>query len=671
VRKVQTTPVPTPYDPDPSDPLRRLTPPPAPDGPPPETIPSSVFGPAATGEVTLSNPDEEAADNLELSLAAVTGRDPDPAVVARRGPVFDDASITPRIDAAEADGRFDDFDASGIDEFLAGEPAPPPRPSPLAPHQTWEEQGLTAGDTPPRRFGGQFWDDIRGPAPVDQAPPGYRAPVLDDQGNLIGRRPAAQSRSLADFVQPVPAPQQTVAAPPAWSPSDFQPPPDPYNMVRPSPQVPTGLPAMAPQIDQGGIMSAQSVGVPRPRPMSPQQARQQVPGMVANAVAGGPAPAGLTGMLTPPGVSPSALGEQTPTARPESFPQPRYAIPRSRPEDLTGEVELTSLAAHDRLEMPQFNPYEDYAKRNPTIPRSPGVDAVAPRPTPPPAGPEGLKVQTKPVPVPGAPAPAPAPAPGAPPVLPSITAMNPSPAAQPVPLGAGTMRMPARNPNAPLEDQGLWKYLSPEGMPAPPTQAAATPESYPQGILSQDMPPVELSAGMPADLLRAPADTGEVVVQGSHGNPTLTTRHQRAWQRLVDKGWTPAQASGIVGTFMVEGFDRLDTRARGDKGTSYGIGQWRKERHESLKAKAAEWGRPWDDLDTQVDFFDWEIRNSPSERRALTRLQAARTPEEAAAAMASYERAVGWKKNGGRGVIHFGRRKHRSNYLHTAFARQR
>lgn len=134
-------------------------------------------------------------------------------------------------------------------------------------------------------------------------------------------------------------------------------------------------------------------------------------------------------------------------------------------------------------------------------------------------------------------------------------------------------------------------------------------------------------------------------------------RQQYAMQRLMSpghgpngKGWSAAQASGIVGRFMVEAYDHLDTNARGDlsiPGASVGIGQWNRERKQALikYSKQHPGGAP-NNFDTQLDFFDYEIMNSPRERLARLALLAAKTPRAAGTAMMHYERPGGYTPSG-------------------------
>lgn len=150
---------------------------------------------------------------------------------------------------------------------------------------------------------------------------------------------------------------------------------------------------------------------------------------------------------------------------------------------------------------------------------------------------------------------------------------------------------------------------------------------------------------------------------GEVGNSAKTNtehdRQQYAINRLMSpghgpngKGWSREQAAGMVGRWMQESYTRLDTKARGDleiPGASVGIGQWNRERKAGLIAFAKKQGKPATDFDVQLDYGDWEIRNSPRERLAFTSLVHAKTTEEASAAMMHYERPRGYRPGNPRG----------------------
>lgn len=107
-----------------------------------------------------------------------------------------------------------------------------------------------------------------------------------------------------------------------------------------------------------------------------------------------------------------------------------------------------------------------------------------------------------------------------------------------------------------------------------------------------------------------------------------------AFEFFRSRGWTPAQAAGIVGN--LGGESRFNTSARNpgdgaDGSDSIGIAQWNADRATRLKAFAEQNGKPWTDFNTQLAFVDWELRNTHKDAGAA--LSAAQTPREAAAAV--------------------------------------
>jgi hypothetical protein len=144
--------------------------------------------------------------------------------------------------------------------------------------------------------------------------------------------------------------------------------------------------------------------------------------------------------------------------------------------------------------------------------------------------------------------------------------------------------------------------------------------------------------------VRPPAD---------HSTPQATNtakdRQMYAIKRLMSpghgpdgKGWSLAQASGIVGRAMIESFPHLKTDAKNpaDPGTSEGLFQWNRDRKKAMQQFTAKYDNK---LDGQIDFFDHEVVHSPSERLALVHLEQAKTPEEASRAMMHYERPGGYR----------------------------
>lgn len=111
-----------------------------------------------------------------------------------------------------------------------------------------------------------------------------------------------------------------------------------------------------------------------------------------------------------------------------------------------------------------------------------------------------------------------------------------------------------------------------------------------------------------------------------------------AYGFFTGKGYTPEQASGIVGNLIHE--SGMNPGSIGDAGTSVGLAQFHNERAAALKAYAASVGKSASDFQTQLEFIDKELHGS--EAGTLARLQGVRTPEEAAAAFIHYERPQGY-----------------------------
>lgn len=169
----------------------------------------------------------------------------------------------------------------------------------------------------------------------------------------------------------------------------------------------------------------------------------------------------------------------------------------------------------------------------------------------------------------------------------------------------------------------------------------------------------------------------EPVSSRGRASNSARDRQQFAVQHLMKKGWTAPQAAGIVGRFMVEAFPDLRTTAVGDReipGGSFGIGQWNRERKAALRAyatgkvepgkfeknplviaaaKSSPGSRSAGDFATQLDFFDWEIRNSPSERIAYAAVRRAKSAEDAATGMMHYERPRGYLSKSPSSGMHY------------------
>ena len=118
---------------------------------------------------------------------------------------------------------------------------------------------------------------------------------------------------------------------------------------------------------------------------------------------------------------------------------------------------------------------------------------------------------------------------------------------------------------------------------------------------------------------------------------------QRALQYFKGKGFTEEQAAGIVGNLQAESGVGINPGAVGDGGKAWGIAQWHPDRR-SIWEKAS--GRTWEasgvspNFDEQLQFIMYELQRT--EMRALRRLRATNTVEDAAAVFDQYyERSSG------------------------------
>ncbi|MFA4974364.1 MAG: phage tail tip lysozyme [bacterium] len=130
--------------------------------------------------------------------------------------------------------------------------------------------------------------------------------------------------------------------------------------------------------------------------------------------------------------------------------------------------------------------------------------------------------------------------------------------------------------------------------------------------------------------------------------PTFATDSGMLATELTKRGYSPVQAAGIIGNLAHE--SRLDpTNATGDNGTSGGLAQWHNDRWANLKNFAQGQGADWRDPKVQIAFLDNELHST--EAPTLSRLQAAKTPEEAAQAFIGFERPKGYTPDNPMGAM--------------------
>lgn len=156
----------------------------------------------------------------------------------------------------------------------------------------------------------------------------------------------------------------------------------------------------------------------------------------------------------------------------------------------------------------------------------------------------------------------------------------------------------------------------------------------------------------PDEPLGRPLRMGDFDFSRSGNASPRTNRIGYVFGKLLELGYEPHIAAAIVGNFMVESGPGLNTRAVGDGGNAFGMGQWNGPRRRQYLAFAARRGAAPDDLDTQIAFLDWELKNTEAGNFARV-LEA----PDAAAAAAIFSNEV-WRP----GIPHLDRR--------VGFARQ-
>jgi hypothetical protein len=126
----------------------------------------------------------------------------------------------------------------------------------------------------------------------------------------------------------------------------------------------------------------------------------------------------------------------------------------------------------------------------------------------------------------------------------------------------------------------------------------------------------------------------------SNTTSSVTPNAQTAVAYLQSKGWTAAQAQGIVGNFQQESGVNLNINATGDGGTAYGIAQWHPDRQANFQKQ---YGFPIQQasLSQQLEFVNYELTQG-NERAAGAKIRATKTPGEAAVVTDQYyERSNG------------------------------
>lgn len=128
--------------------------------------------------------------------------------------------------------------------------------------------------------------------------------------------------------------------------------------------------------------------------------------------------------------------------------------------------------------------------------------------------------------------------------------------------------------------------------------------------------------------------------------PTKITNRQQqqnsiyAMDYLTKKGMTPTQAAGVVGNLIAESGVNPSNGARDTNGLwSGGLAMWNGGNFTALKAYADRKGKPWNNMDLQLDYlFDTFMAN----RDVRDRMAVADTTLKASDAWAYYEKYAGY-----------------------------
>lgn len=142
-----------------------------------------------------------------------------------------------------------------------------------------------------------------------------------------------------------------------------------------------------------------------------------------------------------------------------------------------------------------------------------------------------------------------------------------------------------------------------------------------------------------------------------------------AYDAMVADGLQPHQAAGFLGNFTEE--SSLNPNAYNKNEDAIGFAQWRGPRAAALKQYAAANGGDFRDPAIQGRFAAHEMRTNPEYKGAWEKLQASKTPQEAADAVVHWEKPGGWKPGDATGVPSYNDRlNHAARAAQTYGARQ-
>lgn len=149
----------------------------------------------------------------------------------------------------------------------------------------------------------------------------------------------------------------------------------------------------------------------------------------------------------------------------------------------------------------------------------------------------------------------------------------------------------------------------------------------------------------------------------------LGDRQKAAFQFFLAKGWTPAQAAGIVGNLSHESNMNTSAEAKGDQkdgSSSIGIAQWDPNRLARLKQYASMNRKSWNDFGIQLEFVQWELENT--HRNAGAALRGSGNVRDATNAFAEhFERPAGTGRGGYDALHGWGKRFSYADAVATQF----
>ncbi len=99
-------------------------------------------------------------------------------------------------------------------------------------------------------------------------------------------------------------------------------------------------------------------------------------------------------------------------------------------------------------------------------------------------------------------------------------------------------------------------------------------------------------------------------LQNQRSPANVTGRANEAYNFFIEKGYTPAQASAIVSNLQAESGPNLNPNAVGDRGSAFGIMQWRLNRRTGLENFANDRGTSSSDFRTQLEYVNAELRGT-------------------------------------------------------------